>query len=57
MLKFLTAREKGMHRPDALPRAEVTRRTFSLELSKTKDVQRIHMNGVNALDIDPTEGR
>ncbi|XP_072043883.1 DNA excision repair protein ERCC-8-like [Amphiura filiformis] len=57
MLKFLNARERGTHKPDALPRAEVTRRTFSLELSKTKDVQRIHMNGVNTLDIDPTEGR
>lgn len=57
MLKFLNARARGTHRPDALPRAEVTRRVFSLELSKTKDVQRIHANGVQAIDIDPAEGR
>ncbi|XP_002733656.1 DNA excision repair protein ERCC-8-like [Saccoglossus kowalevskii] len=57
MLSFLSARENGTHRPSALSRAEATRRIFSLELSKDRDVQRIHDSGVNTLDIDPVEGR
>ncbi|CAH1243108.1 ERCC8 [Branchiostoma lanceolatum] len=57
MLNFLSCRENGTLDPLALVRAEATRRTFSLELSKEQDVKRIHASGVNSLDLDPVEGR
>ncbi|XP_077981319.1 DNA excision repair protein ERCC-8-like isoform X2 [Glandiceps talaboti] len=57
MLGFLAARENGTHFAEALARAETTRRTYSLDLSKEREVQRIHESGVNCLDIDPVEGR
>ncbi|XP_022087344.1 DNA excision repair protein ERCC-8-like [Acanthaster planci] len=57
MLSFLESRRNGTRKPESMVRAEVTRRTFCLELSKGRDVQRIHQSGINTLDIDPTEGR
>ncbi|XP_066567519.1 DNA excision repair protein ERCC-8 [Amia ocellicauda] len=57
MLGFLTARQTGLDDPLRLRRAESTRRVLSLELNKDRDVQRIHSNGINCLDIEVVEGR
>lgn len=57
MLKFLNFREKGLHDPLTLKRAETTRRATNLELSQHKDIQRIHSGTVNSLDIDLIENR
>lgn len=32
-------------------------RVLGLELNKDRDIERIHDNGVNTLDIEPVEGR
>ncbi|XP_071485001.1 DNA excision repair protein ERCC-8-like [Diadema antillarum] len=55
MLNVLTERSRGNLRPSQIQRAEATRRTFRLQLSKHRDVQRIHASGINSLDIDPVE--
>ncbi|CAH2301174.1 DNA excision repair ERCC-8 [Pelobates cultripes] len=57
MLGSLWARICGLDSPVSLRRAETTRRVLSLELNKDRDVERIHENGINTLDIDPVEGR
>ncbi|KAM8940573.1 DNA excision repair protein ERCC-8 [Pelodytes ibericus] len=57
MLGFLWARLCGLDNPVRLRRAEITRRVLSLELNKDRDVERIHENGINTLDIEPVEGR
>lgn len=57
MLSFLADRSCGIKHSSVLSSAEVTRRTYSLELSKTKDVQRVHASSVNTLDLDPVESR
>ncbi|PIK58160.1 putative DNA excision repair protein ERCC-8-like [Apostichopus japonicus] len=57
MLSFLAERCRGIKHSSVLSVAEVTRRTYSLELSKNKDVQRIHMSSVNSLDLDPVDYR
>ncbi|XP_071851733.1 DNA excision repair protein ERCC-8-like [Apostichopus japonicus] len=57
MLSFLAERCRGTKHSSVLSVAEVTRRTYSLELSKNKDVQRIHMSSVNSLDLDPVDYR
>lgn len=57
MLGFLWSRLCGLDSPVRLTRAEATRRVLSLELNKDRDVERMHENGINTLDIDPVEGR
>ncbi|KAK0140429.1 DNA excision repair protein ERCC-8 [Merluccius polli] len=57
MLGFLSARTAGLDDPMRLRRAESTRRLLSLELNHGRDVDRIHGNGVNCLDIEAVEGR
>ncbi|XP_035165149.1 DNA excision repair protein ERCC-8 isoform X1 [Oxyura jamaicensis] len=57
MLGFLSGRQAGLDDPLRLRRAEATRRVLSLELNKDRDVERIHGNGINSLDIEPVEGR
>ncbi|XP_019517086.1 PREDICTED: DNA excision repair protein ERCC-8 [Hipposideros armiger] len=57
MLGFLSARQTGLDDPLRLRRVEATRRVLGLELNKDRDVERIHGNGVNTLDIEPVEGR
>ncbi|XP_053316535.1 DNA excision repair protein ERCC-8 [Spea bombifrons] len=57
MLGYLWARLCGLDSPVRLRRAETTRRVLSLELNKDRDVERIHENGINTLDIEPVEGR
>ncbi|MEE6461271.1 hypothetical protein FKM82_001247 [Ascaphus truei] len=57
MLGFLWARQSGLDSPIRLTRAETTRRVLSLELNKDRDVESIHENGVNTLDIEHVEGR
>ncbi|NP_001088973.1 excision repair cross-complementation group 8 S homeolog isoform X1 [Xenopus laevis] len=57
MLGFLWARQTGQDSPVQLQRAEATRRILSLELNKDRDVERMHENGINTLDIEPVEGR
>ncbi|KAM9093912.1 DNA excision repair protein ERCC-8 isoform 1-T1 [Sarcophilus harrisii] len=57
MLNFLEARQAGLDDPGRLRRAEATRRVLKLELNKDREVERIHSNGVNTLDIEPVEGR
>ncbi|KAI5610353.1 DNA excision repair protein ERCC-8, partial [Silurus asotus] len=57
MLSFLTARQTGVDDPVRLRRAESTRRVLSLELNHDRDVERIHGNGVNCIDIEVIEGR
>ncbi|KAM9329281.1 DNA excision repair protein ERCC-8 [Gastrophryne carolinensis] len=57
MLGSLWSRLCGLDSPVRLTRAEATRRVLSLELNKDRDVQRMHENGVNTIDIEPIEGR
>lgn len=57
MLKFLTARESGIDIPVVLRRIESTKRAYSLELSKHRDVESVFYGGINSLDIDPVESR
>ncbi|XP_053559718.1 DNA excision repair protein ERCC-8 [Bombina bombina] len=57
MLGFIWARQSGLDSPVRLKRAESTRRVLSLELNKDRDVERMHENGINSLDIEPVEGR
>uniref|UniRef100_A0A8C7QN81 DNA excision repair protein ERCC-8 n=1 Tax=Oncorhynchus mykiss TaxID=8022 RepID=A0A8C7QN81_ONCMY len=57
MLGFLTARQAGLDDPLRLRRAESTRRVLNLELNHDRDVDRIHSNGVNTIDIEVIEGR
>nr|XP_020449550.1 DNA excision repair protein ERCC-8 isoform X2 [Monopterus albus] len=57
MLGFLTARQSGLDDPLRLRRAESTRRVLSLKLNPDRDVDRIHGNGINTIDIEAVEGR
>lgn len=57
MLGFLAARQAGLDDPLRLRRAESTRRVLGLELNPDRDVDRIHGNGINTIDIDAIEGR
>ncbi|XP_075054877.1 DNA excision repair protein ERCC-8 [Mixophyes fleayi] len=57
MLGSLWSRRCGLDNPIRLSRAESTRRVLSLELNKDRDVERMHENGINTLDIEPVEGR
>ncbi|XP_068135171.1 DNA excision repair protein ERCC-8 [Hyperolius riggenbachi] len=57
MLGFLWSRLCGVDSNVRLSRAEATRRVLTLELNKDRDVQRMHENGINALDIEPVENR
>ena len=56
MLKFLFEREQGVLDPLNLRRAE-SRRTYSLELSKHRDVEIVNQGAVNSIDIDLIESR
>uniref|UniRef100_A0A3Q1EY35 DNA excision repair protein ERCC-8 n=1 Tax=Acanthochromis polyacanthus TaxID=80966 RepID=A0A3Q1EY35_9TELE len=55
MLGFLTARQVGLDDPLRLRRAESTRRVLGLKLNPDRDVDRIHGNGINTIDIDAIE--
>lgn len=57
MLKLLDAVKAGTLEPVSLKYTESSRRAGSLELSKYRDVERIHKGGVNAIDIEDIEGR
>uniref|UniRef100_A0A672JFU4 DNA excision repair protein ERCC-8 n=1 Tax=Salarias fasciatus TaxID=181472 RepID=A0A672JFU4_SALFA len=57
MLGFLTARQTGLDDPLRLRRVESTRRVLSLKLNPDRDVDRIHGNGINTIDIEAVEGR
>lgn len=57
MLGFLTARQAGLDDPLRLRRAESTRRVLSLTLNPDRDVDRVHGNGINTIDIEVIEGR
>lgn len=57
MLAFLTARRAGVDDPLRLRRAESTRRVLNLKLNHDRDVDRIHGNGINTIDIETIEGR
>ncbi|KAM4053605.1 DNA excision repair protein ERCC-8 isoform 2-T2 [Anomaloglossus baeobatrachus] len=57
MIGFLWSRLCGLDSPDRLRLAECTRRVLSLDLNKDRNVELMHENGVNTLDIEPVEGR
>ncbi|XP_061115794.1 DNA excision repair protein ERCC-8 isoform X1 [Conger conger] len=57
MLGFLSARQTGLDDPLRLRRAESTRRVLSFELNPDREVDRIHSNGINTLDIEVIDGR
>lgn len=58
MLRFLNSRETGEDNPILLQRAEITRRSYSLDLSRYRDVEQVsHSSSVNCLDIDLVEDR
>ncbi|KAK3091401.1 hypothetical protein FSP39_019634 [Pinctada imbricata] len=57
MLNFLSSRESGIDDPNLLRGYESTKRAVSLELSKHRDVERVHYGGVNSLDLDVVESR
>ncbi|XP_043102958.1 DNA excision repair protein ERCC-8 isoform X2 [Puntigrus tetrazona] len=49
--------QSGLDEPVRLRRAESTRRVLSLELNHNRDVDRIHGNGINTIDIEVIDGR
>ena len=55
MLKFLNRRETGVSDPVEFYRAETTRRTYNLQLSDKKDVEKLFNGCINSLDIDLIE--
>ncbi|XP_061527874.1 DNA excision repair protein ERCC-8 isoform X1 [Phycodurus eques] len=57
MLGYLAARRAGLDDPLRLRRAEATRRVLSLQLNADRDMERIHANGVNTVDIEVIEGK
>ncbi|XP_077378171.1 DNA excision repair protein ERCC-8 [Festucalex cinctus] len=57
MLGYLAARRAGLDDPLRLRRVEATRRVLSLELNADRDMDRIHANGVNTVDIEVIEGK
>ncbi|XP_033737189.1 DNA excision repair protein ERCC-8-like [Pecten maximus] len=57
MLKFLADRQSGLDDPLVMRRAESTRRSYALDLSKRRDFEVVHLGGINSLDIDPVEAR
>nr|XP_057927389.1 DNA excision repair protein ERCC-8 [Doryrhamphus excisus] len=57
MLGYLAARRAGLDDPLRFRRAESTRRVLSLQLNVDRDMDRIHGNGVNTLDIEVIEGK
>uniref|UniRef100_A0A8C9T124 DNA excision repair protein ERCC-8 n=1 Tax=Scleropages formosus TaxID=113540 RepID=A0A8C9T124_SCLFO len=57
MLGFLFGRQTGLDDPLRLKRAESTRRALCLELNPDRNVERIHGNGINTIDIEVIEGR
>ncbi|KAL4630092.1 DNA excision repair protein ERCC-8 isoform X1 [Arapaima gigas] len=57
MLSFLFGRQTGLDDPLRLKQAESTRRVLCLELNPDRNVERIHGNGINTIDIEVIEGR
>lgn len=57
MIKYLENVKLGVIEPHSFRIAETTKRSYSLELSKNRDVERVHTGGVNAIDVEHTEGR
>ncbi|XP_077571497.1 DNA excision repair protein ERCC-8-like [Stigmatopora nigra] len=57
MLGYLAARRAGLDDPLRLKRVESTRRVLSLELNADREMDRIHANGVNTIDIEVIEGK
>ncbi|XP_019733589.1 DNA excision repair protein ERCC-8 [Hippocampus comes] len=57
MLGYLAARRAGLDDPLRLRRVEATRRVLSLQLNADRDMDRIHANGVNTVDIEVIEGK
>eukprot|EP00040_Diaphanoeca_grandis_P009853 m.50431 g.50431 ORF g.50431 m.50431 type:complete len:384 (-) comp21297_c1_seq1:52-1203(-) len=57
LTRALLRRELGRDPPQAVQRAEHIRRTFSINLSQTKEIKAQHDNGIHALDLDISTGR
>ena len=57
MLQLLDARQLGIEPVWLAPRVYGSNKMTKLELSKEKEVQKGHSNGVTALDIDPISSR
>ncbi|KAG2190926.1 hypothetical protein INT46_008968 [Mucor plumbeus] len=57
MHSFMKKREYGLLKPIRLERAETTRRVYSLQLSKNKELALSHRGGVNSLKIEDNEQR
>lgn len=57
MYNFIKKREHGLIRPLRLERAETTRRIYSLQLSKKKELALSHRGGVNCMKIENVEQR
>ncbi|KAG2201541.1 hypothetical protein INT47_007418 [Mucor saturninus] len=57
MHSFIRKREYGQINPLKLVRAETTKRAYTLQLSRTKEIARSHRGGVNSLKIENIEQR
>ncbi len=57
MLRYLVYRETGFHSPQVLTRTEISRRTYSIELSKKREIFSIHDGPVNWVDIESIDWR
>ncbi|KAK4520579.1 uncharacterized protein ATC70_006456 [Mucor velutinosus] len=57
MYSFMKKREYGVLNPLRLERAETTRRVYSLQLSKDKELALSHRGGVNSIKIETIEQR
>ena len=56
MLSLLTFRETGVDKSHCFSQAERTRRVYTLDLSKYRDVEQVN-SSVNGLDIDSVDHR
>nr|CAD7256860.1 unnamed protein product [Timema shepardi]CAD7568549.1 unnamed protein product [Timema californicum] len=57
MIRYLENLRAGILEPQALITAETTKRSYSLKLSKLRDVENAQSAGVNSLDVDLVEGK
>ena len=57
MIRLFSGREIGDIKPIEFYRTETSRRVSNLQLSVTKDVEKIFAGAINSLDLDLVERR
>lgn len=57
MIKQLESVQSGFLNPKKFNQTEITKRCYSLHLSRHQDVESVHTAAVNTLDIEKSENR